>query len=55
MVQVEAEGKVSTTDVIIIVLVVFVIVVDVVDDSEQKVKWQGIARRINGKGSKIQQ
>ena len=39
-VEVEAEGRVSTTDVIIIVLVVvFVAVVDVVDDGEQKEKW----------------
>jgi hypothetical protein len=37
-VEVEAEGRVSTTDVIIIVLVVFVAVVDVVDDGEQKGK-----------------
>ena len=39
-VQVEAEGRVSTTDVIIIVLVlVVVVVVAVADDGGQKGKW----------------
>jgi hypothetical protein len=38
---VEAEGKVSTTDVTIVALVVSVTVVNVVDDGEQKRKKEG--------------